>query len=74
MKKSLVIICSVLLISTLTVFSYNCDKGPALQSDGIAELPQATEDSVWKHGKELVEQSHYSSADLKAIAAYLNHK
>jgi len=74
MKKSLLVICCVVLISTLTVFAYNRDKGPALQSDGITELPQAAKDSVWKQGKRLVDQMHYSEDDLKAIAAYLNHR
>lgn len=74
MKKFLIIFCSIILITTITVFAYNSDKGPAKQSDGITELPQPVQDSVLKHGKYLIEKSNYSKEDIKAIAAYLNNK
>lgn len=73
MKKFLVIFCSLTVMATVTLFSYNKDKGPARQKDGITELPQSTQDSVLKRGKQLVNQLHYSDGDLQAIAAYLNN-
>jgi hypothetical protein len=73
MKKFLVVFCSVTFVAILTIFTYNRDKGPARQSDGIAELPQPGQDSVLKRGKQLVDQMHYSEQDLKAIAAFLNN-
>ena len=74
MKNSLVIICTVILIATLTLFAYNSDKGPARQTDGITELRQPARDSVLQRGKYLVEQMKYNEQDLHAIAVYLYNK
>jgi len=74
MKKFLIIFCSVTLVTTLTVFAFNSEKGPAKQSDGIAELPRPVNDSVLKRGKYLVDHMNYSEEDLSAIATYLDNK
>jgi hypothetical protein len=74
MKKFLIVFCSVTLVTTVTVFAYNSDKGPAKQNDGITELPQPVTDSVLKRGKYLVEQSGFNEKDLTAISTYLKNR
>jgi hypothetical protein len=74
MKKFLIVFCSVVFVSTVTVFAYNIKKGPAKQIDGITELPLPQNDSLIRHGQQLVSQMHYSENDLNAIKAYLNSK
>ena len=74
MKKSLIIFCSLILVSTVTVFAFNRDKGPARQTDGIAELPTSVSDSLFRRGKDLLEQSKFNQQDLKAISVYLNNR
>lgn len=74
MKKFLIIFCSITLVTTLTVFAFNSEKGPAKQTDGIAELPQPVSDSVLKRGKYLVDNMKYSEQDLNAISIYLSRR
>lgn len=74
MKKFLIIFCTLTLITTLTVFAYNSDEGPAKQKDGITELPQPVSDSLILRGKFLVDKMNYSKEDLEAIAAYINNR
>ena len=74
MKKFLVIFCSVTLVATVSVFAYNRDKGPAKQKDGITELSQPVNDSVFTRGRYLLNQSGYNEQDLEAISVYLNNR
>ena len=74
MKKFLVIFCSVTLVATLSVFAYNSGKGPAKQNDGITELTQPVNDSIFKRGKYLLHQSGFNEQDVEAISVYLNHR
>lgn len=74
MKKFLIVFCSLSLIATLTVFAYNIDKGPAKQKDGISELPQAVNDSLFQRGKLLTEKMKYTKEDLETVAIYLNNR
>jgi len=74
MKHSLVIFCAIILVTTVTLFAYNSDKGPAKQSDGITEMRRPAPDSVLQRGKYLVEQMKYNEQDISAIAAYLYNK
>jgi hypothetical protein len=74
MKKSLIIFCTLTLITTLTVFAYNSEEGPVRQKDGITELPQPVNDSLVLRGKYLVDKMNYSKEDLKAIAVYINNR
>ena len=74
MKKSLIIFCTLTLITTLTVFAYNSEEGPAKQKDGITELPQPANDSLMLRGKYLVNKLNYSKEDLEAIAVYINNR
>jgi len=63
-----------MLIATITVFAYNSDKGPAKQTDGITELPQPKNDSLFIRGKNLVDKSNYNREDLEAVSVYLNNR
>jgi hypothetical protein len=74
MKKLLIAFCALILISTVTVFAYNSDKGPVKHRDGITELPSPGDEELVKRGKDLVSRGKYNENDLKAIAAYLNSK
>ena len=74
MKAFLIIFCPFLLIATITVFAYNSDKGPAKQTDGITELPQSKNDSLFTRGKYLVDKSNYNQHDLQAVTVYLNNR
>ena len=74
MKAYLIIFCSFMLIATITVFAYNSDKGPAKQTDGITELPQPKNDSLFIRGKDLVDKSNYNREDLEAVSVYLNNR
>ena len=74
MKKLLIPFCAVALIASITVFAYNSDKGPAKQKDGITELPQTVNDSLFNRGKKLAEQTNYSDQDLQALALYLKDR
>ena len=74
MKSFLIIFCSFMLITTITVFAYNSDKGPAKQTDGITELPQPKNDSLFIKGKYLVNRSNYNEQDLEAVTVYLNNR
>jgi hypothetical protein len=72
MKKFLLVFCSLTLVTVLTVFAYNSDKGAAQLKEGIAELPQPKNDSLLARGKYLLSRQHYSDQDIEAIAHYLN--
>ncbi|MGZ3851841.1 MAG: hypothetical protein ACXVBJ_08840 [Flavisolibacter sp.] len=74
MKNSLLVLCSVAFVTTVTVFAYNSDKGPTKETEGISELPAPATDSLVERGKKLITPMHYSQEDLKAIAAYLNKR
>ena len=74
MKKSLLVLCTVAAVSTVTAFAYNSDKGPARERDGISELPSRASDSLLKRGRDLLAPLHYNERDLKAIAAYVNNR
>ena len=74
MKKFLIVFCSLTLITVLTVFAYNSDKGPARQKDGITELPQPKNDSLFLRGKYLIGKTNYTDQDLQAIELYLNNR
>jgi hypothetical protein len=74
MKTTLTLFCSVALIAIVMEFSFNSDKGPALQSDGISELKTPAADSLVMRGKRLIDPMHYTDQDLQAIAAFLNSR
>jgi hypothetical protein len=74
MKKFLIIFCSLSLISSATLFAYNSDKGAVKQRDGISELPQPVNDSLFQRGKYLVDKTNYGKEDLEAVAVYLNNR
>ena len=74
MKKFLFVFCSLALVTVLTVFASNSDKGPAQLREGITELPQPKNDSLLARGKYLLSQQHYSDQDIEAIALYLNNR
>jgi hypothetical protein len=63
-----------MLITTITVFAYNSDKGPAKQTDGITVLPQSKNDSLFVRGKYLVDKTSYNQQDLEAVTVYLNNR
>jgi hypothetical protein len=74
MKKFLLVFCPVTLITVLTIFAYNNNKGPSRLKDGITELPQPKNDSLLQRGKYLISKMNYSDQDLEAIAVYLNNR
>ena len=74
MKKFLLLFCSLTLVTVLTVFAYNSNKGPAQFREGITELPLAKNDSLLQRGKYLLSKHDYSDQDLQAIAVYLNNR
>ena len=63
-----------MLITAITVFAYNSDKGPAKQTDGIAELPPLKTDSLFVKGKYLIEKMNYNQQELQAVSVYLNNR
>jgi hypothetical protein len=65
------VFCSFTLVTVLTVFACNSDKGPAQLKEGISELSQPKNDSLLARGKYLLSQQHYSDQDIEAIALYL---
>ena len=74
MKKFLLPFCSLILVTVLTVFAYNSNKGPAQLKEGITELPVAKNDSLLQRGKYLLSNQSYTDQDLQAIALYLNNR
>jgi hypothetical protein len=74
MKTFLIVFCSFALVAIITILTYNSDKGPAKQKDGITELPQPSDDSLLNRGKYLISQTNFNDQDLKAIAAYLDNR
>ena len=74
MKKFLLVFCSLTLVTVLTVFAFNSDKGAAKLKEGVTELPQPQQDSLIARGRYLTNQQHYSDQDLQAIAVYLNNR
>ncbi len=74
MKKSILVFCSLAPVTTISLFAYNNDKGPAHEKDGISELSRANTDSLVRRGKELLKPLHCSDQDLEAIAAYVSNR
>ncbi|HTM91182.1 MAG TPA: hypothetical protein VL095_02100 [Flavisolibacter sp.] len=74
MKKFLLVFCPVTLITVLTLFAYNSNKGPSGGKEGITELPQAKNDSLLQRGKYLIGKMNCSDQDLEAIAVHLNNR
>lgn len=72
MKKFTIIAIAFVLVSAVAVAAFNAGKGEPKSREGITELPLPGNDSLLKHGEELVNKAKYSNVDLEALKIYLN--